>query len=67
MTRRGKAPRDEMLKSLELYNAVLERLGVPPIVTTAEAGRIPLERLRGIVTATADKVASDIKAFRGMP
>jgi hypothetical protein len=57
---------DELLKSLRHYNAILDRLGVPVVVTATEAETMPLPNLRDVVTATADKVTHVTHQLKGL-
>jgi hypothetical protein len=58
--------RTELLERLELINQALERMGVNPYVTGAEAGALPRDNLAGMVAASADQLVTVARKLSGI-
>ena len=59
--------RRTLIARLAQLNEALQRQGALPLVTTAEADRLPRDNLEAMLRLTADRVVTVAKALKGMP
>jgi hypothetical protein len=58
--------RTELLEHLELINQALQRYGVDPYVTGAEAAALPRDNLAGMVAASGDALVTVARKLSGI-